>query len=167
MLPCSPADMAHAVQDEVVEGFELATQEAASAFGDSRMLLEKYIEQPRHIEIQVGRGRPEWQGAQGAWRAGPQLVCFLELMDGTRLTSALPPWLASAGAGGQARQCCVLPRARVLHPAAEPEGRCPRMAATGRRHAAAAASSQPRREGPHACPNFVPSPPAAACVHVR
>jgi propionyl-CoA carboxylase alpha chain len=38
---------------EVVEVFKLCTDEAASAFGDSRMLVEKFIEQPRHIEIQV------------------------------------------------------------------------------------------------------------------
>lgn len=38
---------------EVVEVFKLCTDEAASSFGDSRMLVEKFIEQPRHIEIQV------------------------------------------------------------------------------------------------------------------
>ena len=38
---------------ELVEGFALAAQEAAAAFGDSRMLIEKYVERPRHIEIQV------------------------------------------------------------------------------------------------------------------
>lgn len=35
------------------QGYELATQEAASAFGDSRMLIEKYVVRPRHIEFQV------------------------------------------------------------------------------------------------------------------
>ncbi|XP_005106150.1 propionyl-CoA carboxylase alpha chain, mitochondrial isoform X2 [Aplysia californica] len=33
--------------------FRLCTQEAKSSFGDDRMLIEKYIENPRHIEIQV------------------------------------------------------------------------------------------------------------------
>lgn len=41
-------------QKDLWEMFELATQEAASAFGDSRMLIEKFIEHPRHVEIQVG-----------------------------------------------------------------------------------------------------------------
>ena len=41
-------------EKELLDVFELATQEAASAFGDSRMLIEKYVEKPRHIEIQVG-----------------------------------------------------------------------------------------------------------------
>ena len=40
--------------DECREGFKLSTQEAASSFGDDRMLIEKYIWNPRHIEIQVG-----------------------------------------------------------------------------------------------------------------
>ncbi|WMT89665.1 acetyl/propionyl/methylcrotonyl-CoA carboxylase subunit alpha [Pelagibacterium sp. H642] len=38
---------------EVAEGFERAKSEAASSFGDDRVFIEKYIEQPRHIEIQV------------------------------------------------------------------------------------------------------------------
>ena len=38
---------------EVREGFERASSEARSSFGDDRMFIEKYIEQPRHIEIQV------------------------------------------------------------------------------------------------------------------
>ena len=39
--------------DEVSEGFQLAKSEAKSSFGDDRIFIEKYIEQPRHIEIQV------------------------------------------------------------------------------------------------------------------
>ncbi|MBL8629111.1 MAG: acetyl-CoA carboxylase biotin carboxylase subunit [Rhodospirillaceae bacterium] len=38
---------------EVKEGFERATSEAKSSFGDDRVFIERYIEQPRHIEIQV------------------------------------------------------------------------------------------------------------------
>ena len=39
--------------DEAREGFRSATAEARSSFGDDRVFLEKYIEEPRHIEIQV------------------------------------------------------------------------------------------------------------------
>ncbi|HET6469686.1 MAG TPA: biotin carboxylase N-terminal domain-containing protein, partial [Geminicoccaceae bacterium] len=35
------------------EGFERARSEARSSFGDDRVLLEKFIPEPRHIEIQV------------------------------------------------------------------------------------------------------------------
>ena len=35
------------------DGFERATNEARSSFGDTRIFIEKYIQQPRHIEIQV------------------------------------------------------------------------------------------------------------------
>ncbi|KAI8380088.1 hypothetical protein BD560DRAFT_453227 [Blakeslea trispora] len=38
---------------EVKEGFKLAKQESKSSFDDDRMLIEKYIDNPRHIEIQV------------------------------------------------------------------------------------------------------------------
>jgi propionyl-CoA carboxylase alpha chain len=39
--------------EECREGFERAANEARSSFGDDRMLVEKYIEDPRHIEIQI------------------------------------------------------------------------------------------------------------------
>lgn len=40
-------------EDEVDEGFRSAQNEARSSFGDDRIFIEKYIEEPRHIEIQV------------------------------------------------------------------------------------------------------------------
>ncbi|XP_073256263.1 propionyl-CoA carboxylase alpha chain, mitochondrial-like [Porites lutea] len=39
--------------DETKEGFRLSSQEASSSFGDDRLLVEKFIDNPRHIEIQV------------------------------------------------------------------------------------------------------------------
>lgn len=39
--------------DEFVEALEGAKREASSAFGNDHVLLEKYLERPRHIEIQV------------------------------------------------------------------------------------------------------------------
>ncbi|MGL4404988.1 MAG: acetyl-CoA carboxylase biotin carboxylase subunit, partial [Notoacmeibacter sp.] len=38
---------------EVREGFERAASEAKSSFGDDRLFIEKFIVDPRHIEIQV------------------------------------------------------------------------------------------------------------------
>jgi len=39
--------------EECREGFASAANEARSSFGDDRVFAEKFIEQPRHIEIQV------------------------------------------------------------------------------------------------------------------
>jgi propionyl-CoA carboxylase alpha chain len=39
--------------DECREGFERASNEARTGFGDDRMFAEKFIEEPRHIEIQI------------------------------------------------------------------------------------------------------------------
>ena len=40
-------------EDEVREGFRGATNEALASFGDGRIFVERYVERPRHIEIQV------------------------------------------------------------------------------------------------------------------
>lgn len=39
--------------DEAREGFDRSRSEAQSSFGDDRIFVEKFITQPRHIEIQV------------------------------------------------------------------------------------------------------------------
>jgi propionyl-CoA carboxylase alpha chain len=39
--------------DEAREGFERSKSEAASSFGDDRIFIEKFVTDPRHIEIQV------------------------------------------------------------------------------------------------------------------
>ncbi|WP_304617471.1 acetyl-CoA carboxylase biotin carboxylase subunit [Paracoccus sp. (in: a-proteobacteria)] len=40
-------------EDEAREGFESSKNEAANSFGDDRIFIEKFVTQPRHIEIQV------------------------------------------------------------------------------------------------------------------
>lgn len=39
--------------EELQDGLRLASSEAASSFGDARVFIEKFFENPRHIEIQV------------------------------------------------------------------------------------------------------------------
>jgi len=39
--------------DEAREGFQSSKNEAANSFGDDRIFIEKFVTQPRHIEIQV------------------------------------------------------------------------------------------------------------------
>lgn len=40
-------------ENAVRTGFKLSSQEAAQSFNDDRLLIEKFVEEPRHIEIQV------------------------------------------------------------------------------------------------------------------
>ena len=40
-------------EEEFENAFETASQEAGAAFGNAGMYMEKYIEEPRHIEIQI------------------------------------------------------------------------------------------------------------------
>jgi 3-methylcrotonyl-CoA carboxylase alpha subunit len=37
----------------IADALEAARREARAAFGDDRVLVEKYVEKPRHIEVQV------------------------------------------------------------------------------------------------------------------
>ena len=40
-------------EDEVVQAFERAKSEAKAAFGSDEMYVEKYIDKPKHIEVQI------------------------------------------------------------------------------------------------------------------
>lgn len=40
-------------EEELIANFESASKEAEAAFGNGAMYMEKYIEEPRHIEIQI------------------------------------------------------------------------------------------------------------------
>ena len=57
--------------EEVVEGYRLGRAEARSFFGDDRLLVEKYVEDPHHIEIQVLSGRDPATGEL-------DVLCFAE-----------------------------------------------------------------------------------------
>ncbi len=46
--------------DELLQAFDSARREALGAFGDDRMILERYLETPRHLEVQIfgdGQGK--------------------------------------------------------------------------------------------------------------
>src|SRR5690606_32634359 len=38
---------------DLEDGFARATSEAAAAFGDGTVFIERYVERPRHIEVQI------------------------------------------------------------------------------------------------------------------
>ncbi len=40
-------------EHELVEGLRMARREAEAGFGDDRVYLEKFLERPRHIEVQI------------------------------------------------------------------------------------------------------------------
>src|SRR5437667_226216 len=72
--------------DELMMALSTASNEAKSAFGDASVYLEKYLQKPRHIEIQVlgdGRGGAIHLGErdcslqrrhQKVWEEGPSPV---------------------------------------------------------------------------------------------
>lgn len=41
------------MQEELAHAIASARREAAASFGDDRLLLERFITRPRHIEVQV------------------------------------------------------------------------------------------------------------------
>ena len=43
---------------DCVDAIQSAQREALSSFGDQRVLLERYVGQPRHIEVQVSWSQP-------------------------------------------------------------------------------------------------------------
>jgi propionyl-CoA carboxylase alpha chain len=57
--------------NQVKEGYRLGSAEAKSFFGDDRLLVEKYVEDPHHIEIQVLSGVNPTSGEL-------DILCFAE-----------------------------------------------------------------------------------------
>lgn len=43
-------------KSDFLESLASAQRESQAAFGDSRVLIEKYVSRPRHIEVQVMSG---------------------------------------------------------------------------------------------------------------
>jgi acetyl/propionyl-CoA carboxylase alpha subunit len=52
-----------AVAEEFLPALRAARREAEAAFGDGRVLLERFVPAPRHVEVQVRSG-------VGGWRVG-------------------------------------------------------------------------------------------------
>ena len=87
------------------DGFERATNEARSSFGDTRIFIEKYIQQPRHIEIQImadGHGNVIYLGER---------ECSIQRRHQKVIEEAPSPFLNEATRQKMGEQSCALAKA--------------------------------------------------------
>jgi len=92
-------------ETECRDGFERATNEARSSFGDTRIFIEKYIQEPRHIEIQVmadGHGNVIYLGER---------ECSIQRRHQKVIEEAPSPFLDEATRQKMGEQSCALARA--------------------------------------------------------
>ena len=87
------------------EGFERATNEAKSSFGDDRIFIEKYIQQPRHIEIQV------MADSQGNVIYLGERECSIQRRHQKVIEEAPSPFLDNETRKKMGEQSCALARA--------------------------------------------------------
>ena len=91
--------------EEAREGFISAQNEARSSFADDRVFVEKYIQQPRHIEIQViadGQGTTLYLGER---------ECSIQRRHQKVIEEAPSPFLDEATRKAMGEQACALANA--------------------------------------------------------
>ena len=91
--------------EECRDGFERATNEARASFGDDRVFIEKFIEEPRHIEIQVladGHGNAVYLGER---------ECSLQRRHQKVIEEAPSPFLDEATRRAMGEEAVALARA--------------------------------------------------------
>jgi propionyl-CoA carboxylase alpha chain len=89
---------------EAHEGFTSATNEAKSSFADDRVFVEKFIEQPRHIEIQVladSHGNTVYLGER---------ECSIQRRHQKVIEEAPSPFLTPEVRKAMGEQACALAR---------------------------------------------------------
>jgi propionyl-CoA carboxylase alpha chain len=90
---------------EAREGFARSRSEAASSFGDDRIFIEKFVTQPRHIEIQVladTHGTCLWLGER---------ECSIQRRNQKVIEEAPSPFLDAATRRAMGEQATALARA--------------------------------------------------------
>jgi propionyl-CoA carboxylase alpha chain len=92
-------------EDEVREGFQASKNEAASSFGDDRMFIEKFVTQPRHIEIQV------LADAHGNCVYLGERECSIQRRNQKVIEEAPSPFLDEATRKAMGEQACALAQA--------------------------------------------------------
>jgi propionyl-CoA carboxylase alpha chain len=97
--------------DKCRDGFERATNEARSSFGDERVFIEKYIVDPRHIEIQIIGDR------QGNLIYLGERECSLQRRHQKVIEEAPSPCIDEATRSAMGEQAVALGRAVNYHSA--------------------------------------------------
>ena len=91
--------------DEAREGFQSSKNEAASSFGDDRIFIEKFVTQPRHIEIQV------LADAHGNCIYLNERECSIQRRNQKVVEEAPSPFLDEATRKAMGEQSCALAKA--------------------------------------------------------
>jgi propionyl-CoA carboxylase alpha chain len=91
--------------DEAREGFQSSKNEAASSFGDDRIFIEKFVTQPRHIEIQVLADQ------HGNTVYLNERECSIQRRNQKVIEEAPSPFLDPATRKAMGEQACALARA--------------------------------------------------------
>ena len=90
---------------EAREGFESSKNEAANSFGDDRIFIEKFVTQPRHIEIQVLADQ------HGNCVYLHERECSIQRRNQKVIEEAPSPFLDAATRKAMGEQACALARA--------------------------------------------------------
>ena len=92
-------------EGEVAEGFQSSQNEAAASFGDDRIFIEKFVTQPRHIEIQV------LADSHGNCVYLHERECSIQRRNQKVIEEAPSPFLDAATRRAMGEQACALARA--------------------------------------------------------
>jgi len=90
---------------EAREGFQSSKNEAAASFGDDRIFIEKFVTQPRHIEIQVLADQ------HGNCVYLHERECSIQRRNQKVIEEAPSPFLDEATRRAMGEQACALARA--------------------------------------------------------
>ena len=91
--------------EEAREGFQSSKNEAAASFGDDRIFIEKFVTQPRHIEIQV------LADSHGNVIYLNERECSIQRRNQKVVEEAPSPFLDEATRAAMGKEACDLARA--------------------------------------------------------
>jgi propionyl-CoA carboxylase alpha chain len=91
--------------EEARDGFQSSKNEAAASFGDDRIFIEKFVTQPRHIEIQVLADR------HGNCVYLHERECSIQRRNQKVIEEAPSPFLDEATRKAMGEQACALAKA--------------------------------------------------------